>query len=121
MSPQCLAHRNSDLAVEIVIEGLKHQPPERHHSEDSEESNGRCRSPTTGSQPSAKRQKATRTAADGTPLHSFRTLLADLATVTPNVCRTKGETETRQTEFELDTQLNAEQARALELLKGIRI
>ena len=31
--------------------------------------------------PSAKRQGATRRAADGTPLHSFRTLLADLATV----------------------------------------
>ena len=61
--------------------------------------------------PSAKRQRATRRAADGTPLHNFRTLLADLATVTRNVCRTKGETDTRRTEFELDTLLSAEQAR----------
>ena len=57
---------------------------------------------------SSKRQKATRRAEDGTPLHSFRTLLEDLANVT------------RQSEFELDTRLSAEQARALELLKGIR-
>ena len=68
----------------------------------------------------AERQKVTRRAADGPPLHSFRTLLEDLATVTRNVCRTKGETDTRQTEFELDTQLSAEQARILKLLKGIR-
>ena len=54
-------------------------------------------------------------------MHSFRTLLADLATVTRNVCRTKGETDTRQTEFELDTLLSAERARVLELLKGNRI
>ena len=69
----------------------------------------------------AELHQATRRAADGTPLHSFRTPLEDLATVPRNRCRTKGQTDTRQTEFELDTQLSAEQARVLELLKGIRV
>ena len=63
---------------------------------------------------------ATRRAADGTPLHSFRTLLEDLTNVTRNVCWAQGQEGTRQSEFELDAQLNAEQARALELLKGIQ-
>ena len=69
----------------------------------------------------AKRQNATRRGADGTPPHSFRTLLEDLATVTRNRCHTRGRTDTRQTEFELDTQLSAQQARVLELLRGIRV
>lgn len=70
---------------------------------------------------SAKRERATRRAADGTPLHSFRTLLEDLANVTRNVCRATGPEGTRQSEFELDAQLSAERARALELLQGIRV
>ena len=80
------------------------------------------RDPVAAAEPSAsaKRQKVTRRAADGTPLHSFRTLLEELATITRNVCRTKGETDKRQIEFELDTQLSAEQTRVLELPKGIR-
>ena len=70
---------------------------------------------------SAKRKKATRQAADGTPLHSFQTLLADLAQITRNVCRAQEPAGERQAEFELDTQMNAGQARAMELLKAIRI
>ena len=66
---------------------------------------------------SANRNKATRRAAVGTPLHSFRTLLEDLASVTRNVCCAKGQRGTRPTEFELDTQLRAEHAHALEFLK----
>ena len=82
----------------------------------------RTRDPVAPAEPSAsaKRQKATRRAADGTPLHSFRTLLEDLANVTRNVCRAKGQEGSRQSEFELDTQLSTEQARAIELLKGIQ-
>ncbi len=82
----------------------------------------RTRDPVAAAEPSAsaKRKKATRRAADGTPLHSFRTLLEDLQNVTRNVCCAKGPTGTRQTEFELDTQLSTQHARALELLKGIR-
>ena len=70
---------------------------------------------------SARRKKATRTAADGTPAHSFRTLLEDLARVAHNNCRSKGEQGPQPCEFELDTQLNAEQTRAMELLKEIQI
>ena len=82
----------------------------------------RTRDPVAAAEPSAsaKRKKATRRAADDTPLHSFRTLLEDLANVTRNVCCAKGPAGTRPTEFKLDTQLSAEHARALELLKGIR-
>ena len=43
------------------------------------------------------------------------------ATVVRNDCRAKGELGPRPCGFELDTQLNAEQARALELLQGIQI
>ena len=69
----------------------------------------------------ARRKKSTRQAEDGTPLHSFRTLMEDLATLTRNVCRTRGEVGSRQSEFELDTQPSATQKHALQLLKGIRV
>ena len=72
-------------------------------------------------QPSAETPECHAAGADGTPLHAFRTLLEDLATVTRNLCRTRGQTDTRQTEFELDTQPSAEEARVLELLKGMRV
>ena len=82
----------------------------------------RTRDPVAPAEPSdsAKRKQATRQAEDGTPLHSFRTLLEDLATVTRNVCHAKGQHGSRQTEFKLDTQPSKEQERALELLKGIQ-
>ena len=56
----------------------------------------------------------------GTPLHSFRTLLEDLANVTRNVCHAKGQEGSRQSEFEIDTQPSKAQERAMELLKGIQ-
>ena len=52
---------------------------------------------------------------------TWRPLLEDLESVTRNVCRAKGQTGARPTEFELDTQLSAEHARVLELLRGIRV
>ena len=75
----------------------------------------RTRDPVASAEPSAsaKRQKATRRAEDGT-------LLEDLANVMRNVCRAKGQEGSRQSEFELDAQLSEEHARAMELLKGIR-
>ena len=69
---------------------------------------------------SAKLKKTTRQTADGTALHSFRTLLEDLAGVTRNVCRTQGPEGSRRYEFELDPQLSPAQEHAMELLKGIR-
>ena len=68
---------------------------------------------------SAQRKKATRQTKDGKPLHSFRTLLADLNTIMRNACTTKGADSARQNEFDLDTLPNAEQQRALELLEAI--
>ncbi len=37
--------------------------------------------------PEAQHKAATKMTADGVPVHSFRTLLADLATITCNTCR----------------------------------
>ena len=81
----------------------------------------RTRDPVVPSEPSdsARHQKATRQAADGTPRHSFRTLLADLATVTRNVCRPQSPVDPSASECELDTQLSAAQARAIALLRNI--
>ena len=78
--------------------------------------------PVTSAEPSAsaRRKKATRQTADGTALHSFRTLLADLAGVTRNFCRTKSPEGSRQSEFELAAQLSTAQEHAMELLQGIR-
>ena len=83
----------------------------------------RMRDPVAAAQPSAsaKLQKATRQAADGTPLDSFQTLLQSLANITRNVCRAPGQAGSCASEFELDTRLSAEQERAMELLKGIQI
>ena len=83
----------------------------------------RTRDPVVPAEPSAsaRRKKATRPAEDGTPVHSFRTLLEDLARVARNDCRSQGERGRQPCDFELDTQLNAEQARAMEMLKEIQI
>ena len=72
----------------------------------------RTRDPAAPAEPSAcaRRKKATREAADGTPLQSFRTLLENLGRVARNDCRSTGEQGSRPCEFELDRQLNAEQA-----------
>ncbi|MHB8255450.1 MAG: IS1634 family transposase, partial [Acidiferrobacter sp.] len=64
----------------------------------------------------AKRKASRHQQDDGTPVHSFQTLLADLATVTRNTCRvphTDGEGST----FPVLTIPNATQKRAYELIK----
>lgn len=83
----------------------------------------RTRDPVAPAEPSAsaRRKKATRQTEDGTPAHSFRTLLEDLARVARNDCRSQGERGPQPCDFELDTQLNAQQARAMEMLKEIQI
>jgi len=61
----------------------------------------------------AKRKAASKSCEDGTPVHSFKTLLADLATIVRNRMRPReGGTET----FEVTTTPTAVQHRALELL-----
>jgi hypothetical protein len=56
---------------------------------------------------------------DGTPAHSFSTLLAELATIVRNTCRTPNAGHDAPT-FELVTTPNAKQKRALELIEQIR-
>ena len=62
----------------------------------------------------------TRTLADGSPAHSFRTLLGDLASLVRNTCRTVDAPDDLPS-FVLITQPSATHRRALELLQDIRV
>jgi hypothetical protein len=74
----------------------------------------------------AKRSKAahakaaTHTLDDGTPAHSFSTLLASLAGIVRNICRTPHAAPDAPT-FDVITTPNAKQRRAFELLKQIQL
>ena len=57
---------------------------------------------------------------DGTPVHSFSTLLAELATIVRNTCRTRNAGADVPT-FELLTTPNPKQQRAFELIQKIRV
>ena len=57
---------------------------------------------------------------DGSPAHSFASLMADLATIVRNTCRTPAAGEQAPT-FELLTTPTPAQARALELVRTIRL
>jgi transposase len=82
------------------------------------------RDPVKPAEPSAsaQRKKRTRETADGLPVHSFRTLLAELGTRCRNTCRMKaalpdGDSEETSPTFDCLTEPTALQARALELLE----
>lgn len=62
---------------------------------------------------------ASRTVDDGTPAHSFSTLMAELAGITRNTCRTPGTGPDAPT-FDIVTTPNATQRHALDLIKQIR-
>ena len=74
----------------------------------------------------AKRSKAalakvaSHTLDDGTPAHSFSTLMAELATIVRNTCRTPNALPDAPT-FEVITTPNAKQQRALNLIEHIRL
>ena len=74
----------------------------------------------------AKRSKAaqikaiTHTLDDGTPAHSFSTLLAELSTIVRNTCRTPQAGENTPT-FQVLTIPNAKQKRAFELIQQIQV
>ena len=53
---------------------------------------------------------------DGTPAHSFATLLAELATIVRNTCSTPGAGDNAPT-FDILTTPNAKQKRAIELIQ----
>jgi transposase len=63
--------------------------------------------------PSVRRKKSTRRSSEGLPLHSFKTLLAELAKRCRNTCRVKTDPASRFTTL---TDPSPFQARALELL-----
>ncbi len=63
---------------------------------------------------------ARRTLDDGTPVHSFATLLAELATIVRNTCRTPNAGPAAPT-FEVITTANPQQKRALDLIQQIQL
>jgi transposase len=75
----------------------------------------------------AKRSKAAQAKAashaldDGTPAHSFSTLLADLAGIVRNTCRTPHQAAPDAPTFQLVTSPTAKQHQAFELLRTIQL
>ncbi|GMV01850.1 MAG: hypothetical protein KJZ98_15725 [Burkholderiaceae bacterium] len=63
-------------------------------------------------------QAASHALDDGTPVHSFSTLMAEMATVVRNTCRTPSAGAEAPT-FHIVTTANAKQKRALELIQNI--
>ncbi len=57
---------------------------------------------------------------DGSPAHSFQSLLRNLATITRNVCRSR-DAEAGTPTFTIDTQPTPAQRKAIQLLKEIRM
>jgi hypothetical protein len=70
--------------------------------------------------PAAQAKAARHTLDDGTPLHSFSTLLADLAGIVRNTCRAPNAAPEAPT-FQVTTTPTAKQQRAFELLKQIQM
>ena len=68
----------------------------------------------------ALRKVATHTLPDGSPAHSFRTLLEELSTIVRNTCRAPESAENAPT-FTITTTPNAMQQRAFQLLDAIHM
>jgi transposase len=75
--------------------------------------------PATRSE-SALEKIASKHLPDGSPAHSFRTLLDELATLVRNTCRRKS-IGAQESLFELDTTPNTKQREALRLIDAIRL
>ena len=77
----------------------------------------KTRDPVAPAKPSssAKRKKAVRRTEDGLPIHSFTTLMAELATRCRNRCRLKADPQNHI--INQNTEPTALQARALELIR----
>jgi len=75
--------------------------------------------PATRSE-AAQRKAATHSLDDGTPAHSFATLLAELATIVRNTCRTPHAGPEAPT-FEVITTAEPKQLRALALIQAIQV
>ena len=70
--------------------------------------------------PAALRKVSRRHLDDGTPVHSVATLLADLATVVRNTCRTPNAGDSAPS-FQITTTLTPNQTRVMELLDNIAV
>ena len=68
----------------------------------------------------AMKKACSRTLDDGTPVHSFRTLMQDLQTIVRNTCRTAKDAEDAPT-FDLITTPTPKQKHALELIDQIKM
>lgn len=68
----------------------------------------------------AEQKIARHTREDGTPLHSFNTLLQELATIVRNTCVTRG-ARTRSVPFQMVTTPTSTQHRAFQLLQAITV
>ncbi|HKT71727.1 MAG TPA: transposase [Steroidobacteraceae bacterium] len=64
---------------------------------------------------------ATRTLKDGSPVHSFRTLLEELSTIVRNTCEPRVTQERAGSTFQMTTIPNPTQHRALQLLQTITV
>lgn len=75
--------------------------------------------PATRSE-AALKKAAGKQLADGSPVHSFRTLLNELGTIVRNTCR-RHDATSGDAIFEIDTTPNAKQAHALKLIQKTRL
>jgi hypothetical protein len=89
---------------------------------DTEQQAKATRDPVAPAQrsPAALAKVAAHTLDDGTPAHSFATLMAELSTLVRNTCRTPHAGDDAPT-FQLLTTPNAKQQRALALIQQIRV
>ena len=69
---------------------------------------------------SAQAKVNTHLLSDGTPAHSFATLMAEMATIVRNTCRTLGDDSNAHT-FEITTTPNPQQRRALASIENISV
>ena len=67
-----------------------------------------------------RRKVRSRTLDDGTPVHSFPTLMQDLQTIVRNTCRTP-QSGGDAPSFEITTTATSAQKHALELLSQIKV
>ncbi len=88
---------------------------------DEDQTAKRTRDPVAPAERSAATltKVATRKHQDGTPIHSFATLMSDLGTIVRNTCQSREATDSSAV-FHLTTTPSTTQARALHLLEGIK-
>ena len=68
----------------------------------------------------AKKKACSHTLGDGSPVHSWHSLMAELSTIVRNACRTPGGPANAPT-FEITTTPTANQKRALDLINQIKM